>query len=83
MQRFLLHVLPLGFTKIRHYGFLASAVKKHKLALCKKLTGVEQSIPKVVLSAVELMLKLTGRDISLCPHCGGKLARASPYSEIA
>ena len=69
IRRFLLHVLPPGFTKIRHYGFLASAVKKKKLALCKKLTGAAATV-KVKLSAVDLMKRLTGRDITLCPACG-------------
>jgi hypothetical protein len=69
MRRFLLHILPPGFTKIRHYGFLASAVKKRKLALCKKLTRA-MAAAKVKLSAVDLMKKLTGRDITLCPCCG-------------
>ena len=71
IRRFLLHILPPGFTKIRHYGFLASAVKKKKLALCRKLTGAKIT-EKVKLSAVELMMKLTGRDISLCPACGSE-----------
>ena len=69
IRRFLLHILPPGFTKIRHYGFLASAVKKTKLALCKRLTGVKITYA-VKLTAVQLMEKLTGRDISLCPYCG-------------
>ena len=69
IRRFLLHVLPPGFTKIRHYGFLSSAVKKKKLALCKRLTGVEKTA-KAKLSAVDLMKKLTGRDITVCPRCG-------------
>jgi hypothetical protein len=69
MRRFLLHILPPGFTKIRHYGFLASAVKGKKLALCKKLTGAKTTVVSK-LSAVDLMKKLTGRDITLCPCCG-------------
>lgn len=69
MRRFLLHILPPGFTKIRHYGFLASAVKKRKLTLCKKLTGAK-IVEKIKLSTVELIEKLTGRDITLCPSCG-------------
>jgi hypothetical protein len=69
IRRFLLHILPPGFTKIRHYGFLAPTVKREKLALCKKLTGAK--IMEVVkLSAADLMMKLTGRDITLCPCCG-------------
>jgi len=69
IRRFLLHILPPGFMKIRHYGFLASAVKQKKLPLCKKLTGAKV-MPVVKLSAVDLMMKLTGRDITLCPRCG-------------
>lgn len=84
IRRFLLHILPHGFTKIRHYGFLASAVKKIKLALCKKLTGVKSSdLPTARLSAVELMVKLTGIDITLCPCCGSTLSRASPRLRTA
>jgi len=69
IRRFLLHVLPPGFTKIRHYGFLGAAVKKKKLALCKKLTGAVIT-EKLKLSIADLMKKLTGRDITLCPICG-------------
>ena len=80
IRRFLLHILPSRFTKIRHYGLLASAGKKKKLTLCRKLTGMKLK-PKasIPLTMVELMQKLTGRDISLCPACGiGHLSRASP-----
>jgi len=69
IRRFLLHILPPGFTKIRHYGFLASAVKRMKLALCQLLTGAEIR-GKVKLSAVDLMKKFTDKDITLCPVCG-------------
>ena len=69
IRRFLLHILPPGFTKIRHYGFLASAVKRKKLTMCKLLTGAEIRVVEK-LSAVALMMKLTGKDISLCPFCG-------------
>jgi hypothetical protein len=69
MRRFLLHILPPGFTKIRHYGFLASAVKSTKLALCKKLTGAEVAV-RVKLSTAQMMKKVTGKDITLCPCCG-------------
>jgi len=81
IRRFLLHILPQGFTKIRHYGFLASAVKKVRLAICKKLTGaISSALQGIKLSVAELMLKLTGKDISKCPICGNTLARASPDS---
>jgi len=79
IRRFLLHVLPSRFTKIRHYGFLASAVKMVKLALCRFLTRAKTSPPSPhKLSLVDLMFKLIGRDISKCPRCGNSLSRASP-----
>ena len=80
MRRFLLHILPPNFTKIRYYGFLASGCKRKKLALCKTLAGTAQIVLKK-LSMAELMLKLTGRDITLCPVCGiGHFVAASGLS---
>lgn len=58
VRRFLLHVLPSGFTKIRHYGILASKNIREKLALCFKLIGIQFVLPKVVKYILE------------CPHCG-------------
>lgn len=71
MRRFLLHILPSGFTKIRHYGFLGNRNKNTKLRLCQKLTGGKlKPLVKQKLSAAELLYKLTGRDITICPCCG-------------
>jgi hypothetical protein len=42
IRRFLLHVLPSGFVRIRHFGFLANRVRKEKLALCRSLLGAQQ-----------------------------------------
>lgn len=78
IRRFLLHVLPPQFTKIRHYGFLASAVKREKLTLCKKLTECKVYLPNVNPDAIELIKRITGIDITLCPICGSRLTRASP-----
>jgi len=80
IRRFLMHILPDGFTKIRHYGLLSPVNKATKLKLCKKLTNTLVScIKKVKISAVELLKKLTGKDIMLCPCCKiGHLGRASP-----
>lgn len=84
IRRFLLHVLPPGFTKIRHYGLLASSVKKKNLNLCHKLTNSAYDIDSVEkLTTIELIKKLTGRDISICPICGCTLSRASPYVATA
>lgn len=69
IRRFLLHVLPPGFTKIRHYGFLASRNKTQNLTLCKTLTHTKL-VPKEKASALDLLTKMFGRDFSLCQHCG-------------
>ena len=80
IRRFLLHVLPSGFTKIRHYGFLSPRNKGSRLKLCKKLTNTASNeTPRVKLSAVDLIKKLTGKDVTLCPSCGvGHFIRPSP-----
>ena len=77
MRRFLLHVLPYGFTKIRHYGILGSAVKTAKIALCDELLRFSR-IYQPQLTTVDLIQKLTGIDITRCPVCGAVLARAAP-----
>jgi len=74
MRRFLLHVLPSQFTKIRHYGFLGSAVKAKKLKQCSLLLNFV-SPHKTEFSILELIKKLIGIDITLCPECGNTLAR--------
>jgi len=85
IRRFLIHVLPSGFTRIRHYGLLSPRNKATKLKLCKKLTKTPMTdLPKIKLSALDFMRKLTGKDVTLCPSCGvGHLSRASPEERTA
>lgn len=82
IRRFLIHVLPDRFVKIRHYGILGSRNKKTKLNLCKKLTGTVFHVKGTEKRSVaEMMLKLLGRDITICPCCGsGKLIRSTVLS---
>lgn len=75
IRRFLMHVLPSGFQKIRHYGILSNRNRNSKLTLCKKLSGIPVTRETAKLNARELILKLKGIDISLCRHCGGNLLR--------
>lgn len=70
IRRFMQHVLPTGFQRIRYYGFLSNCNRKTKLQKCLRLTCTVVK-PKVKLSAKELILKLTGKDISKCSSCGG------------
>jgi hypothetical protein len=69
IRRFMMHVLPSGFTKIRHYGFLSSRGKQEKLRSCKIQTGTSLR-RKEKLSAEQLIQKLIGRKPSQCPQCG-------------
>jgi len=50
IRRFLLHVLPRGFVRIRHQGFLANRTRREKVALCRELLAAEDRAPPVVLS---------------------------------
>ena len=68
IRRFLLHVLPSRFMKIRHYGILSNRNRNRKLRLCQRLT-FSKSCEVQKISAVELLLKLTGLDLRICPCC--------------
>ena len=77
IRRFLLHVLPKKFVRIRYYGLLGFRNRKDKIALCRKLLCVkeddfrEKEIPECWK---ELYEYVTGNEIDKCPYCGtGKL----------
>jgi hypothetical protein len=73
IRRFLLHVLPSGFMRLRHYGFLANRHKAHTLRRCRELLGQACApSPRRPLSAVQWMQAVTGIDLTQCPHCGTK-----------
>jgi hypothetical protein len=70
IRRFLLHVLPDGFMRIRHFGFLANRAKKRALPQCRKLLGLNPALPQVPKrSAQDLLREITGIDLSRCPSC--------------
>jgi hypothetical protein len=70
IRRFLLHVLPDGFKRIRHFGFLANRAKKHALPQCRKLLKLDAALPEIPKkSAHDLLLELTGIDLNRCPSC--------------
>jgi hypothetical protein len=69
IRRFLLHVIPKGFMRVRHYGFLANH-SKDCLSKCRQLIGLTPAPPPPPQpSTEELMLALTGIDIHRCPLC--------------
>jgi len=70
IRRFLLHVLPQRFMRIRHFGFLANRSKKQALTQCRKLLGLGPILPQSPNQSVkDLLLKITGIDLSRCPCC--------------
>jgi hypothetical protein len=73
--RFLQHVLPDGFMRIRHYGFLANCVKQRDLARCRELLGARPPAPPQAGTVAEWIWLLAGLDVTRCPHCGGTLCR--------
>jgi hypothetical protein len=66
MRRFLLHVLPTGFHRIRHYGLLANGSRRESLALARDLLGLAPPAPDE--SADEL--PATPAPTFVCAHCG-------------
>jgi len=91
IRRFLLHSLPKGFVRIRHYGFLANRNRKEHLDAIRDLMGLSAPPEKKVASLEEMMLQLTGTDITTCPCCNrGKMhffteipkSRARPPSHL-
>jgi Putative transposase/Transposase zinc-binding domain len=70
LRRFLLHVLPAGFVRIRHFGFLANRGRAVKLARCRALLAARPPEPSAAPEPVAaLMRRLTGVDITRCPVC--------------
>ena len=74
IRRFLLHTLPDGFHRIRHYGFLANGHRADKLAPCRRLLAAPTPLPVPPAADYrEQYLRLTGRSLEVCPCCGGRM----------
>ncbi len=70
IRRFLLHVVPPNFMRIRHFGLFANRCKKKHIALCRALLGATSPYSKADKKSVEdIMLSLTGEEINRCPSC--------------
>jgi hypothetical protein len=92
LRRFLQHVLPDGFVKLRHYGLLAPGNVNTRLVTARKLLEVRAPSPTssvplalpdftgTVESWSELLLRLTGIDVTRCPRCGGAI-RSRPIAK--
>jgi hypothetical protein len=74
IRRFLLHVLPKGFRRIRHFGFLANACRVAKLAVIRAALQAPEPPPTIKSADYrESYAVLTGQPIDLCPDCGGRM----------
>ncbi len=70
IRRFLLHVLPEGFMKIRYFGFLSNKNKGEAIVLIRRFIGSDMKLPeKMEENVIEMFLRLTGEDITCCPEC--------------
>jgi len=73
IRRFLLHVLPDGFQRIRYYGFLGNRYRREKLEKCRHLLGMPtpvastNALPEDYRDRYE---DLTGHSLHQCPQCG-------------
>lgn len=82
IRRYLLHVLPKEFRKLRHYGLYAPRNKQERLKLCRRLTGTPA--PEAAMPVVERLRNLLGKDFDLCPCCKiGHLSREPPAGRTA
>lgn len=69
LRRFVQHVLPKGFVKIRHYGLLANRHRQQRLDLCRRLLMVTAAREQMSANAAEVPLEPAR--VPCCPHCGG------------
>ena len=79
IRRFLLHILPAGFVRIRQFGFLANRARREKLERCRALLGTPSAAPCSALAEV----RDRKTDEKLCPVCktGHMILIRLPYTE--
>ena len=87
IRRFLLHVLPDRFVKIRHFGLLANRKRRENIALCREMLGghaVEVKNEELPETWQERLLKVSGVDVTKCPVCqkGGAGSRYRSRSDV-
>jgi hypothetical protein len=71
LRRFLLHALPPGFQRIRHYGFLSNRRRRKSVALCRHLLAAPAAgLLPAPADFRDLYAALTGQSLLRCPHCG-------------
>jgi hypothetical protein len=69
LRRFLMHVLPNGFQRIRHYGLLGNRHRAENLARCRELLAMPAPVTQPRRDYRERCRQLNGHDLLLCPQC--------------
>lgn len=75
IRRFLLHILPCGFMRIRHFGLFANRGRRERLQYCRQMLGITAALVTEKLPWWEAILKHTGRNPLRCPTCENGLLR--------
>ncbi len=85
IRRFLLHILPNNYYKIRYSGIFSNRNRTKKIKICKELLGItkEKEEPEKPQSWEDLLFKLTGEDPRICPSCKkGRMVRSGELSPV-
>jgi hypothetical protein len=88
IRRFLLHVLPNGFQRIRYYGFLGNRFRQEKLQRCRQLLGMASadqpsSVTQPPKDYRDRYQELTGQSLRVCPVCHrGQMVRIGPHTLV-
>ncbi len=83
IRRFLLHVLPRGFQRIRQFGLLANRRRREKLVRCRQLLGAAQTTEPQSVDYKSLYQSVTGESLESCPACrSGNMRFAAPLGSM-
>ena len=84
IRRFMMHILPAGFTRIRSAGFMAGCVRKKNLKLIHSLlNSTYQESPVKTMKATELIRHFYQKDVTICEKCHGTLEIIPRMSRIS
>lgn len=73
IRRFLIHTLPDGFHRIRHYGFLANGCRRARIGTIRQILPSPKAVNHEATADPDTSVKRTYFDASVCPCCGGQL----------
>ena len=75
VRRFLMHIPPKGFVRIRHYGILSNCKKKKQITLCRNLIGCREFLSRFKGFDMPYVIRnLYGKDVTICPCCGNHMS---------